>query len=75
LATVATGFLKGIQIMSEEICGNCKYYLPCDEDEGVCRRYPPAIVEYGEESVFPDTNIDIWCGEWKPEENKEGASS
>lgn len=27
-----------------EVCGDCKYYLPQDGDNGVCRRYPPQMM-------------------------------
>ena len=36
---------------------------------GDCRRFPPRIIvlsDYQIESVFPQTDIGDFCGEWKP---------
>ena len=62
-------------------CSNCRYFKGEQGGNfyGSCRRYPPQAVvdvytmfEDGESKiesanieVFPSTNGDNWCGEWK----------
>jgi hypothetical protein len=86
LATIATGFLKGIQTMSEEMCEDCKYFEHKHGGHGDCHRYPPVVVvvdesiwveenNFKEKSVLPKTSAGSFCGEWKAKVNKEGASS
>jgi hypothetical protein len=56
--------------MSNQTCSNCKYFarLHDDGDQGLCFRYPPVKVDLKEESVFPDTSDNLFCGEWKLKE-------
>lgn len=50
-------------------CSSCRYYaaiIDDAEDVGVCRRYPPQVIEAdGDlESVRPVVEADNYCGEW-----------
>ena len=49
---------------TREFCYNCRYFF-----DGICRRYPPTVVEWDDEgnAMFPEVSGDTWCGEWKPE--------
>ena len=59
--------------MSEEKCGNCKYFKKNNE----CRRYPPYALlasisdnrrndakDISNVMAFPSVNTDSWCGEF-----------
>jgi hypothetical protein len=56
-------------------CEECKFW---DEDEpeieegkckhGLCRRYPPVMKE--DKYAYPHTDDFAWCGEFKPQENR-----
>ena len=68
--------------MSNEQCGNCKFYDIANEesdDMGVaysdCRRYPPQVfvglsdpnqLHDPGEYYCPTVYAAHWCGEWKP---------
>lgn len=53
-------------------CATCQYY-----DSGGCRRYPPISVGYEDvaqtlsliDTVFPQVNINDWCGEYRQSAN------
>ncbi len=49
-------------------CDKCTFYLAEaeDYDYGVCRRYPPELVdeEEGFSSEYPPVQDDDWCGEF-----------
>lgn len=52
--------------MQTSTCQSCRFYLPQSEDQGLCRRSPPAthIHPNGPTfSVFPPMRTDGWCGE------------
>ena len=63
--------------MSEESCGNCRYFMKTQWSEWespnnqveicVCRRYPPILIdrEQFSPSQFPTTKAHRWCGEWQ----------
>lgn len=49
-----------------ENCQNCKFFLPQDEGQGLCRRNPPQVVIHHNGptvSVFPPMLNEGWCGE------------
>lgn len=53
-------------------CINCKFFMPLqiDGDQGICRRYPPLVMQGKDEiiySQFPIMLINGWCGEYKNE--------
>jgi hypothetical protein len=61
---------------SKPKCGECRYWKPHaardDWPDGHCRRSPPSMIvtdagEVVEESRWPSTERNDWCGEWKPE--------
>jgi hypothetical protein len=57
----------------KEICENCRFYIPYDRSEGICRRYPPVYTgKHDLDGTFtgafdqPAVDAEDWCGEWKP---------
>ena len=48
-------------------CQNCEYYLSQSDDQGLCRRNPPApvLTDKGIISFFPPMMKEGWCGEHK----------
>lgn len=62
--------------MEEQTCAGCRFYRSFPEYpgsstgyDGVCRRYPPAIIDFGgpgpSQPAFPPVGIADWCGEFK----------
>lgn len=65
--------------MSEETCGDCRYWKRRDETDdelslGFCRRYPPTLCPEAEErpvqgknphGYWPLTFQSDWCGEFQ----------
>lgn len=54
----------------KRVCANCKWWIPNRDDgetysdDGTCHRYPPKF-EYDPGSYyFPETDDDMWCGEF-----------
>jgi len=45
----------------DRICENCRYWDKENDDEGICRRFPPD----GETDLFPVTGSTDWCGEFR----------
>src|ERR1017187_5963147 len=41
-------------------CGTCRFFLVSQ-----CRRYPPTVLQQSSRDVFPNTDKEYWCGEWK----------
>jgi hypothetical protein len=67
-----------VKIIQE--CRNCKFWAPfilelnekqTFSDSGLCRRYPPASVDYNDYGVScqPLLSKTDYCGEWKPKYN------
>ena len=50
------------------MCKNCSFFLIEPKDTlGFCRRYPPTIINLGDDSfdsIFPIVDSDEWCGEF-----------
>ena len=44
-------------------CSTCDHWKA-----GLCCRFPPAPVEWRRGFLFPETDEDMTCGEWKPKE-------
>jgi hypothetical protein len=75
--------------MSNERCGNCKFYDIANEERGDmggacsdCRRYPPQVfvglsnpyqLHDPCEYYCPTVSATGWCGEWKPAPEGESA--
>lgn len=53
--------------MSEQTCGNCRFYQQFYgwDDCGACRRYPPTVTHQDDLAVPPMVRADNWCGEWQ----------
>ena len=59
--------------MKKQECENCKYWLASEEIKfneksltGECRRYPPVLYfKRSDIFIFPITDNDNWCGEYK----------
>ena len=57
--------------MLAESCGTCRFWERAadeptfDNDDGYCRRYPPAYVSDGDYDRFPETEATEWCGEYQ----------
>lgn len=62
--------------MSQE-CSTCQFYLASSEEQGLCRRYPPAMTlanvkvrkkggetEFESNWQFPPMMSFGWCGEY-----------
>jgi hypothetical protein len=51
--------------LREQNCGNCRYFRG-----GQCRRHAPRPEhrEHWQRWDWPKTYIDVWCGEWAPQE-------
>ena len=50
-------------------CATCKYFMARTDSEGICRRYPPAVlcpINGPTFSVFPPMLAEGYCGEWHP---------
>ena len=48
-------------------CKTCRYWYNGnmgDPLQGLCRRYPPKPID-SETSIYPNTNADDKCGEYK----------
>jgi len=55
----------------KESCEQCKYFE--FDDFSVCRRYPPVHTEELEGDnifSFPNVGAWMWCGEFKPKEER-----
>ncbi len=63
--------------MAKQCCESCQYYLGTTHSKdpaatGICRRYPPSAVAYGNDDdhietvVWPLVNEAEWCGEYLP---------
>jgi hypothetical protein len=55
---------KAVSTRVSEYCGNCRFFME-QEDVGICRRYPPAILNDGDAAftVHPIVDATEWCGE------------
>ena len=57
--------------MTEENCGNCRYFVDARTTEmlGRCRRHSPVTITdsvgYGNHGEFPTMSDFGWCGEWE----------
>lgn len=51
--------------MSEESCGNCRFWLGDCGPAGKCRRNPPVVLNENGKCPFPVSWNDQWCGEWR----------
>ncbi len=53
---------KELNLPSLKSCSTCQFWF-CSQ----CRRYPPREEEGAVRTiyVFPNTDEDLWCGEWK----------
>lgn len=55
--------------MTNESCSTCAYYLPNNNNEGLCCRFPPITILIGHapvtQSFFPVLKNTDWCGEHK----------
>ena len=56
-----------------QTCQSCKYYLAQTETQGLCRRYPPAMLptQEGVVAFFPPMLNEGWCGEHNEKETKQ----
>jgi hypothetical protein len=53
---------------SQERCGACRFYLPNKDSNpkdptGLCRRYPPTVMDSTGDFVWPNVSDLDWCGE------------
>jgi hypothetical protein len=56
-----------------ENCKSCHFFLPSDDVQGLCRRFPPTAgaTTAGTFAIFPPMLNEGWCGEYiKKESNK-----
>lgn len=59
----------------QQVCVSCKFYL-VEQGARICRRNPPAPVlipasmvqPAGIMGIWPRTEAEYWCGEWKTKE-------
>jgi hypothetical protein len=64
----------------EERCELCRFWESDDQfdpGEGLCRRYPPALIAFGSTPAtgrFPSTAAEDWCGEFQPQRQPQSAS-
>jgi hypothetical protein len=56
-------------MMPRARCADCRFWHRLGEENGECRRYPPAIGDKtgSRNAAWPTTFDDDWCGEWKPD--------
>ena len=56
-----------------EACKDCKFFLACEDAQGLCRRFPPqvAINQDGSFAVFPPMTNQGWCGEFAAKKGNE----
>lgn len=54
-------------------CKQCQFFLPQNESQGLCRRYPPATFHMDQQIVtwFPTLLNEGLCGEFKPKDQPE----
>ena len=54
--------------MSNETCKTCRFWEQFESESwGECRRFPPTLAERSCENRFPQTAVDVGCGEWRPQ--------
>ena len=51
--------------MSEESCGNCRFWIGHCGTAGQCRRNPPIAKNEDSDRQFPGVLEFQWCGEWR----------
>ena len=52
--------------MEKEQCSNCKFYWKQPTSViGLCRRYPPSVVNVERAPQWPTVLLNDWCGEWE----------
>ena len=62
--------------MPRESCQVCKFFMPLEQGQGVCRRYPPGVVVHPAATAkdgsplfafsFPSmSGAHGWCGEFE----------
>ena len=58
--------------MSEERCGNCRFFERYNDVAGMCRRHPPTFLGREDAEVpghvlfsQPEVHEILWCGEWR----------
>jgi len=56
-----------------ENCQSCKYHLALTKTQGLCRRYPPAMLptQEGVVAFFPPMLNEGWCGEHNEKETEQ----
>lgn len=54
-------------------CQSCKFFLASDENQGLCRRFPPVAVATpeGTFAIFPPMLNEGWCGEQIKKESEQ----
>jgi hypothetical protein len=45
-------------------CKTCRWWEPTITTHGLCRRYPPTVMEHHERDCQPVTTKDDYCGEY-----------
>ena len=58
--------------MSDEACGNCRFFDPWfrDAEGGRCRRHPPQQI-VDDHYSWPEVYAVNWCGEWEARQAEE----
>lgn len=51
--------------MSEESCGNCRFWFGGSARYGDCRIRPPVVTNDDSDLHFPISSTSEWCGEWR----------
>lgn len=54
--------------MSDAHCEQCIHFNLLGDEEGECRRFPPAVTPHedgGTVSSFPIATRNLWCGEFQ----------
>lgn len=51
--------------MRKPRCEDCRFFAAMDDDKGECRRKPPRPLGLNTMAVWPNTDVDQWCGDWR----------
>ena len=62
--------VTGLEGLADSYCAICRYWDESDEEalDGKCRRHSPIVtggMMSSVETVWPTTNRDDWCGEYR----------
>lgn len=62
------GYSRPVEaVVVKNTCGDCRFYDSQRSDKGYCRRMPPTVAGWRQETVWPIVTTEEWCGEHQKE--------